>query len=430
MKKYIPVVLLIIVFGFGIFYFRKNYSNLQIKSAEGEFKFILKYKGLKGAKDFIFDGEGNCYIAFPNKVQMINKNGKSIILFENNKYNIYSIAYNANKLFFVSECSLISYDLVTKTLTEIMNNLPNFGDYKRSRLLVKDNILYVTIGAATNSGVVGEDNLWLKNNPFQHDVSPKNLTISSRISQKQKNGAFVPYNTKNVAGQVIPASYPGNASIIGVNTNDFSSWLYAWGIRNVTGIDYNSEGKVFFSTSGMEDRGVRPIKGDVDYIYELKENAWYGWPDYSGGDPVNSPRFGVNISERVPFILDKHPTTNPPAPIYQHKDLSTMKEIVVDRKGLLGEKDSIYFYEIKDSKIYEINKTGLAKEKVKFNSNTTVESMKIYNEEFLFLDSAKGRISAINIGQNRSIGFTKGIEFYLLGLTVIIIITILWKLKN
>ena len=23
----------------------------------------------------------------------------------------------------------------------------------------------------------------------------------------------------------------------------------------------------------------------------IKEKSWYGWPDFSGGDPVNSPRF-------------------------------------------------------------------------------------------------------------------------------------------
>lgn len=430
MKRYFPWALLIFIFGFVLFFFSKNYNEEKIGSTDKEFGLTLKYKGLKGAKDFFIDNEGNYYIAFPHKVQFIDNNGKSIILFEDNKFNIYSIVHRENKLFFVSDCKLISFDLANKTFTELINNLPNFGDYKESKLLIKDNILFISIGAATNSGVVGDDNLWIKTNPFQHDISPKTLTIGGKGNQKQKSGAFVNYNTKNIPGQIIPAHFPGNASVIAVNLENLSSWLYAWGIRNVNGIDYNSEGRIFISTGGMEDRGARPIKGDIDYIYELKENLWYGWPDYSGGDPVTSPRFGISSNERVPFILDKHPTTNPPAPIYQHKDLSRIGDVVIDKNGALGEKDSIYFYETKDNKIYEINKSGLAKEKIMFSTSNTVESMKMNNGSLYTLDSQRGYLYTIGFKSQSNMVFTKAVGYYLLVFIAVIIISIMWKLKN
>ena len=41
----------------------------------------------------------------------------------------------------------------------------------------------------------------------------------------------------------------------------------------------------------MLDTTVRGIKNDRDYIYEINGDRWYGWPDYSGGDPITSPRF-------------------------------------------------------------------------------------------------------------------------------------------
>lgn len=430
MRRYISVVLLIIAFGFGLFFFSKRYRDLEIGQVDNKFELKIKYKGLKNARDFVIDNKGNFYIAFPNKIEKVNKEGRGTILFENDKFNIYSITYYKDKLFIVSDCKLISYDLLNKTFTDLISNLPNFGDYKESKLLVKDNILLVSIGAATNSGVVGDDNQWLASSPFLHDVPPKNITISSRNNQKQKTGAFVPYNTKNIAGQIIPAQFPGNASVVALSLENLSSWLYAWGIRNVNGIDYNSEGRIFISTGGMEDRGARPIKGDVDYIYELKENSWYGWPDYSGGDPVTSPRFGINSSERASFILDKHPTTNPPAPLYQHKILNAIDDIVVDRNGALGEKDSIYFYETKDNKIYEINKSGIAKEKLKFNNGIDIDSMGINNGELLILDSTKGYLYTVTAKNYDSIALTKTVGYYLIGLVSIIIVSIMWKLKN
>jgi hypothetical protein len=430
MKKYIPVVLLIIVFGFGLLFFSTNYRHTEFDSVDNKLELNVKYKGVKGAKDFDIDNEGNCYIAFSNRVQFIDKNGKSMIIFEDKKLNIYSIVHNFNKLYFVSDCKLISYDLVKKTFTELINNLPNFGDYKESKLLIKGNTLLVSIGAATNSGVVGDDNLWLKSNPFQYDISPKTVTIRNGNNLKQKNGAFVPYNTKNIAGQIIPAHFPGNASVIGINIENSSSWLYAWGIRNVNGIDYNSEGKIFISTGGMEDRGARPVKGDVDYIYELKENTWYGWPDYSGGDPVNSPRFGVNNSEKTAFILDKHPTANPPAPVYQHKTLGSLGKIVIDKKGSLGEKDSIYFYETKDNKIYELNKIGLSKEKLKLGSSITIDSMKIYDKALYIMDTINGQVSVVTLKKHEGVVFSKSMGYYLLSIMGIVIISVMWKLKN
>ncbi|MCS4474055.1 hypothetical protein JQ031_14670 [Clostridium botulinum] len=53
--------------------------------------------------------------------------------------------------------------------------MPNVGDYNKSLILINDDYLYLTVGAATNSAVVGKDNKWLSSSPFFCDVSPSLL---------------------------------------------------------------------------------------------------------------------------------------------------------------------------------------------------------------------------------------------------------------
>ena len=67
----------------------------------------------------------------------------------------------------------------------------------------------------------------------------------------------------------------------------------------------------------MEDSGVRAVKDDVDYIYDIKERAWYGWPDFSGGDPITSPRFSDGTN-KLSFVIANHPTEVTLGPRYQH----------------------------------------------------------------------------------------------------------------
>lgn len=78
-------------------------------------------------------------------------------------------------------------------------------------------------------------------------------------------------------------TFPGNASLIKLTLSNNNIETFAWGLRNINGMNVNSEGKIFAVVGGMEDRGLRPVKGDYDYIYEIQEGKWYGWPDYSGG---------------------------------------------------------------------------------------------------------------------------------------------------
>ena len=51
---------------------------------------------------------------------------------------------------------------------------------------------------------------------------------------------------------------------------------------------------------GADQRGSRPIAKCPDFLYEVREGAWYGWPDFFGGRPA------------APFLLANHEELPPP----------------------------------------------------------------------------------------------------------------------
>ena len=395
MKKYLKILISIILAAVFIFIMHKFYKQYNISLMDKNIKCVLTYKGLKGGQDITSDDEGNLYVAYKNKVQYIGKNGKSYDVLKDESLEITSIEYFNNQLYYASKSQILCYNLNEKVQRVIMKDLPNFGDYKSSKIKIIGENLFISIGAATNSGVVGNDNLWLKDNPFFHDLSPKEIVIKGYNFGTEKTGAFVSFNTKNYSSQIIPSHFPGNGSILAYNIKTGISQTFAWGIRNVTGMDLSSEGKLFAVTGGMEKRGLRPISGDYDYIYEIENNVWYGWPDYSGGDPITSPRFRIATSSKVDFILDKHPDSTPPAPLYQHKGVSTLGSMAIDKFGCIGEKDSIYFYDFKDNNICELNKNNVLSEKIKLGKDSKVSSIKFIKDKLLILDKQQGCIYCI-----------------------------------
>ncbi|SHH56115.1 hypothetical protein SAMN02745196_00782 [Clostridium collagenovorans DSM 3089] len=350
------------------------------------------HKGIKGVVDFVYDEEENLYIAYKDKIQFINKKGYSKNIFKNKKMDIKSLEYSNGKLYFSSFCSIYEYDLVKNINKEIVKNLPNKGDYNESLLKIKDNYMYISVGAATNSGVVGEDNKWLKDYPENCDISPNDISLKGDVFNN--TGAFVAYDKKNEKGEIIKGVTPGNSSVLIYNLETNAMETYAWGIRNIKGMDFNSEEKLIASVGGIEDRGARPLKNDVDYIYSLKKNVWYGFPDYSGGDPVNSPRFQDDNSKTQEFILDKHPNYNPPSPIYQHDSIDSLSCLAIDKNGYVGEKDDIYFYDYKGKTLLKCNKENIITEELNV-SEGEITKIKIFKDNIYILDKKSGIIYKI-----------------------------------
>lgn len=387
---FIALVISCVVLKIGIYH--RDY-NINIITSGKDSSIILK--GFNNSKDFASDNMGDFYIAFSNKIQYVDKNGMSYDIINNNSLDIYSIEYYKNKIFYASKSDIYVYNIKEKTTEKLIDNIPNFGDYKDVKIKIQNGMLYASIGSATNSGVVGEDNAWLKSNPFVYDMPPQSITLRGQNFGINNTGAFTPYGTSNIRGQIVPGHFPGNSSIIIYNLKTKAVETYAFGIRNIKGMDFTSQGKLIATVGGIEDRGLRPISGDSDYIFCIEKGKWYGFPDYSGGDPVDSPRFSGKGKQKVKFILDKHPTTNPSAPIYQSKWVSSLTALAVDKTGAIGYRDSVYFYNTKENSICFFNKDGPSKVFASFKNKVNITSMKFYDNRLTILDSDEGVLVSI-----------------------------------
>ena len=434
MNKALKIFLVCIFVVSAIYIYGKSLINEskseKIITMDENLKSELIFKGLKGAVDFDFDENGNCYIAFKNKIQIINYNGKSFELLKNDGKNINSLCYKNNKLYYSSGTKVFCFDIASEKNTEIINDLPNYGDYSESIVRTCGDYLYITLGAATNSGVVGQDNKWITEFPYFHDVTPKSITLKGVNYGLEKTGAFQNYKTLSVKGQIISAHSPGNATIIIYNISTTQRETFAWGIRNIKGMDFNSQGKLIASVGGMENRGARPVNGDSDYLYDIKKNTWYGWPDYSGGDPMNSPRFKGENNSEVKLILENHPSTNPPAPIYQSKAMSKLGAVAIDSKGVLSEANNIYFCEISNNTIYSLDSKGIKKEKFILASDIIQCKLKFQGNKLYILDGINGNLfSAEKLQQTQKLIFNEEVSLYFF-ITIIIGIILILKVQK
>ena len=281
---------------------------------------------------------------------------------------------------------LVSYNIKSSEREVLIEDIPNKGINKEdTRILINDGKLYLTIGTSTNSGIVDEEG----ENP---DIPPVDIVLSGRNYDENKKGAFVPYNTKTVKGEKVKGNILGNGAIIEFDIESKKKQLYSYGIRNVKGFDLNSSGEIFAIVGGIEDEGFRPLSGDSDYIYKIEgKGTWYGWPDYSGGDPVNSPRFREEGKPIINFITDEHKSYVMPKPLYQSEGTRNINTLLIDREGtILGDENSFLFFNNKNNTISKLLKEGEVKELIYLDKNSYINDMKIIWGNLYILDGNKG----------------------------------------
>jgi glucose/arabinose dehydrogenase len=84
--------------------------------------------------------------------------------------------------------------------------------------------------------------------------------------------------------------------------------LVAWGLRNPFGLAFSRDGKLFVTDNGFDDRGSRPVWGTGDVLWEIKQGAWYGWPDFSAGIPIsNNEEFKAPARPAPKPLLQSYP---------------------------------------------------------------------------------------------------------------------------
>jgi glucose/arabinose dehydrogenase len=211
----------------------------------------------------------------------------------------------------------------------IVENLPSIGDHHTNVPVIKDGYIYFGQGSATNAGVVGEDNAefgWLKRHADFHDIPCADITLTGQNyessnpltedqNDKSTTGAFMPFGKKSGAGEVVKGSVPCNGSIMRVPVEGGKLEVVAWGLRNPFGLAVSPDGKLYTSENAFDERGSRPVWGAGDVLWEVKDNTWYGWPDFSAGKPIaNDEEFQSPDKQAVKPVMAKHPN-EPPQPV-------------------------------------------------------------------------------------------------------------------
>jgi glucose/arabinose dehydrogenase len=212
------------------------------------------------------------------------------------------------------------------TKVDIIDGLPSNGDHHNNRVVFgPDGKMYFGQGTATNSGVVGKDNGWVKGHPFIHDYPGSRVTLNGSNFQTSgfleafpdrvvTTGAYVPFGVETYPGKTVDGIIRASGSILRANPDGSELELVAWGLRNPFRLRFDRFNNLFASNHGMDVRGSRPVANSPDEFQWIRPGVWYGFPDFTGGLPVTMPQFRPEGMPQPTFLLAEHPM-QPPMPV-------------------------------------------------------------------------------------------------------------------
>lgn len=307
-----------------------------------------------------FDDDGNIYVAeagyvygdpfAPARILRITKEGELTRYAEGFNGPVTDILWHDGRLY-VSHRGKISEVDSNGTVKDLVTGLPSSGDHFNNEMAIgPDGKLYFGQGTATNSGIVGLDNgypyVWLLLHPDVHDIPAQDIELSGEsfltphpnnvlarqgrlinfwtdvayavtsVFNRDKDNsmlvrtrAFQPFGERErkVEGQV-----KASGTIMRMNTDGTELEVYAWGLRNPYGLKWGPDGSLYVTDNAYDERGSRPIAHAKDNIWQIKQGAWYGWPDYSSGIPVTDPQFRSERGPKLRFIMEDHPPVEQP----------------------------------------------------------------------------------------------------------------------
>ena len=227
---------------------------------------------------------------------------------------------------YVSEPGRISRLAVDGGAREtIVDGLPGPGNYQTNMVAFgPDGRLYFSQGAMTNTGIIGLDAYdlgWLKRLPHMHDVPGLEIELNGtavetddpfRPGRRATTGAFAPFGTVRPPGTRLPGKLPCTSAVMRCHPDGSDLELVAWGLRNAFGLLFLRDGRLLACDQGADDRGSRPVGGVPDLLFDVREGAWYGFPDFIGGVPISDPRFAPEAGSPPDFVLANHDELPPP----------------------------------------------------------------------------------------------------------------------
>ncbi|MBJ6118144.1 PQQ-dependent sugar dehydrogenase [Pontibacter sp. BT310] len=307
-----------------------------------------------------FDASGNVYVAeagyvygdpfAPARIFRISQSGEINLYADSFIGPITDILWHQNQLY-VSHRGKISTVGANGAVQDVVTGLPSYGDHFNNQMTVgPDGKIYFGQGVATNSGVVGLDNaypyIWLLLWPDVHDIPAKDIKLAresfltpqaSNVLARQGNllslASNVTYAVTSIFNRnkntsllvrtrgfqpfgehkrIIKGQTKASGTILRMSVDGSGLEVFAWGLRNPFGVMWGPDGQLYVTDNAYDERGSRPIANAKDNIYQIRQDGWYGYPDYSSGIPVTDPQFQSERGSKLKFLMAEHPPVEQP----------------------------------------------------------------------------------------------------------------------
>ena len=417
--RHIFISIFAVTLSFTIYKITDKY-DLQVKYTDVNWS--IKTKGIDEARSFDITEDDEVYIAYKDEISVIKGDNKEYII-EVEGFDIYDLIAKEDELLIATDNRVVSYRLEDNTYEVLIDNLPNKGLNKATKLLLDGSKLYITVGSNTNSGVVEN-----KDDPV--DKPSFHWTLSGETYGDAKTGGFSKYGTSILKGEKIKEENISNGIILEYLLEEKKVSVFATGIGAIEGIDINEEGKIIAIFKGMNNSGVRPIYNDSDYIYEVKKDGWYGWPDYSGGDAVSSPRFakpGVELKE----IIENPPTKSLYGPIYQHNSVESIKGLAIAKEDGVLKNNMIIFADNNKKQINILTENNICNKLAELSHDSSIEKILYREDRIYMLDSGTNCIYELRGNdENRIFYMDDLIKIFTIIFLLVIVICIVYKINN
>jgi glucose/arabinose dehydrogenase len=317
-------------------------------------------EGLNSPSSILFTEDGDLLIADsgyvtgnPSISRLVNNHFE--IIADNFNVPLTGINYHDGNIY-VSHMATISVIKSDGSRADIITGLPSYGDFSNSRVaFASDNKMYFGLGTATNSGIVGLDNLWVPNYPSFKDFPGSYILLNGQNFETNNmllpetdeityTGAFSQYGEANTPHEVRKGMTRASGGILRANPDGSELELIAWGFRSLSYVKFDEADRLFVTNNGCDVRGSRPIANAPDEFHVITPGLWYGWPDYAGGEPITSSRFKPEGRAQPEFLLMNHPNI-PPRPYATFPPSSTIIGFDFNYNNAFGPRGDVYIAE-------------------------------------------------------------------------------------
>lgn len=230
------------------------------------------------------------------------------------------VTYYKGNLYISHRSRYSVYNLETDEFKTIVNGLPSWGEFLNAKPIFKDDKMYFFLSTQGNSGIQEEH--WVNvidmfNKPDVKEIPGEDVELTglnfwvptSKMTMTEADslytGIYVPLGTETEAGQVIQGQEICNGAFYMADLDGSNIERIAWGLRSSFGYRFSPDGRLITTMNSANPMPPRGIYYDYEPIYEVKQDEWYGWPDFYSGIPITDERFEYKDQKREFALTEK-----------------------------------------------------------------------------------------------------------------------------